>query len=261
MKNIKKSLSVKKLLRSIKHNILFMRDFKIYPTKNSELLFQSNNYVTNFRYDTFFEKEPETLAWIDAMESGSTLWDIGANIGLYSIYFLRMNNGGRVVSFEPHPSNVMGLIENLQKNKLLGERVTVVPNPLYSENKVLNFSINSSVIGDSNHSVSSNSSNEFIKTNTITIDELLDIGLDVPNYLKVDVDGNELDIIKTADIILQSEKLKGVLIELDFNNMEESSAIIDKLNLFGFRERERFDTMGKFNKISSKKLFNVIFER
>ena len=261
MNRIEKKISLRKILGSIKNNLFFMRIFKVNVTKNDCLVFQSSNYVTKFRYETFFYKEPETLSWIDAMEAGSNFWDIGANIGLYSIYFLVVNKGGRVTSFEPHPSNLVGLIDNLQKNNLLGDRVTIVPNPIYSSSVVCNFTINSSAIGDSNHSVSSGASNSYIKTNTATIEQLLMSGLAAPNYLKIDVDGNELDIINTADFVLKSKNLKSILIELDLNNSDESNSIIEKLSSYGFTESSRFDTMERFSKVSTKKLFNVVFSR
>ena len=52
-----------------------------------------------FRFNTLLDKEPETIEWIDSFKPGETLWDIGANVGIYSIYAgLR---GLNVLSFEP----------------------------------------------------------------------------------------------------------------------------------------------------------------
>ena len=51
-------------------------------------------FTPKFHYkmeiDTFYSKEPETLEWIDNFDNDNKdkiiFWDIGANIGLYSIY-------------------------------------------------------------------------------------------------------------------------------------------------------------------------------
>ena len=45
------------------------------------------NQLVNWRVDTFL-KEPETLQWIDGFKTEEKIifWDIGSNIGLYSIY-------------------------------------------------------------------------------------------------------------------------------------------------------------------------------
>jgi hypothetical protein len=49
------------------------------------------NFLTRYMHKTFFTKEPETLAWIDIFERGSVFYDVGANIGLYSIYAVKKN--------------------------------------------------------------------------------------------------------------------------------------------------------------------------
>ena len=49
-----------------------------------------------------FQKEPETLEWIDTFKEKENLifWDIGANIGLYSIYNTLKNKSSTTISFK-----------------------------------------------------------------------------------------------------------------------------------------------------------------
>ena len=54
--------------------------------------FATPNALSKWRYETFSSKEPETLEWINAMPSESVLWDIGANVGLYSVYAAKKRN-------------------------------------------------------------------------------------------------------------------------------------------------------------------------
>ena len=44
------------------------------------------NKITATRVNSIFSKEPETIEWIKSFENNSIFWDIGANIGLYSLY-------------------------------------------------------------------------------------------------------------------------------------------------------------------------------
>ena len=60
----------------------------------------SANPRLDMRIKTYATKEPETLQWIDEFEKGSVLWDIGANIGLYSLYAAKSRQC-RVIAFEP----------------------------------------------------------------------------------------------------------------------------------------------------------------
>ena len=97
------SLIIYKILKSLDqiYKILtkrsFLAWFKIFLDQDSykkidilgkKLTFFVPNYLTEWRVDTYFSKEPETLEWIDNFEKKENLifWDIGANIGLYSIY-------------------------------------------------------------------------------------------------------------------------------------------------------------------------------
>ena len=69
------------------------------------LSFVAPNGLNHFRIDSFSTKEPETLDWIDNIPLGSVLWDIGANIGLYSCYAARSRNC-QVIAFEPSVFNL-----------------------------------------------------------------------------------------------------------------------------------------------------------
>lgn len=259
---IKSHFPVRKFLGSIKSNLKYLRNFEVeIPNAKRKLKLTSINYVTKYRWDTFFFKEPETLAWIDKMEDDATLWDIGANVGIYSMYFLAQKEKGRVVAFEPHPSNVAGLVDNLYGNNLLNDRITIVSNPLYSDRSICNFNMNSQIVGDSHHTASKNPSSSYFQSLTMTLDTPLSYGLPCPDYMKVDVDGNEMEIIKSADSILSNRKLKGVLIEIEFANHDDASYIISKLNQYGFSEVSRVDTNARLGKDNSKKIHNVIFDR
>src|SRR5262245_27229219 len=57
--------------------------------RDTTLTFAVPNGLNAFRVATFATKEPETLEWIDGMERGAVLWDVGANVGLYSCYAAR----------------------------------------------------------------------------------------------------------------------------------------------------------------------------
>ena len=81
-----------KIIKFIFDNKLFIFDEKKIKYKNIDLKFKIVNYITFYRAKTFSSKEPETLNWIDTFEDGSTFYDIGANVGLYSIYAAKSKN-------------------------------------------------------------------------------------------------------------------------------------------------------------------------
>ena len=113
--------------------ILFKKSFLIYFSDffqedsyktvvilNNKINFFVPNQLTNWRIDTFFSKEPETLDWIDSFEKKENFifWDIGANIGLYSIYNSIKHSKSTTIAFEPSSSNLRVLTRNIFINNL-----------------------------------------------------------------------------------------------------------------------------------------------
>ncbi len=67
-----------------------------------------------------FSKEPGTFAWIATeVKHGQVVYDIGANIGVYTILAARQAGpNGKVYAFEPHAANFTRLIDNVIRNNL-----------------------------------------------------------------------------------------------------------------------------------------------
>lgn len=74
-----------------------------------------------WRIDTLYTKEPDTIAWINGMQAGEVLFDVGANCGQYSL--LAAKRGVVVHAFEPESQNFALLCRNIAINKL-GHLVT-----------------------------------------------------------------------------------------------------------------------------------------
>ena len=83
-----------------KLNNKIINEKKVIETGNIKLFFYAPNEINQFRINTFFTKEPETLAWIDSFEKNATFFDIGANIGLYSCYATKKQKCN-TFAFEP----------------------------------------------------------------------------------------------------------------------------------------------------------------
>ena len=97
---------------------------------NNKINFFAPNELIEWRISTFFTKEPETLEWIDSFEKeGLIFWDIGANIGLYSIYNSLKNKNSTTFAFEPSTSNLRILTRNISINNL-EKKIKVFPIPL-----------------------------------------------------------------------------------------------------------------------------------
>lgn len=71
------------------------------------------------RIRTYSIKEPDTLDWLDNIEPGSCYFDIGANIGQYSLYpAIKLGHDIRIFAFEPQSNNYYALNKNIYLNDL-----------------------------------------------------------------------------------------------------------------------------------------------
>ena len=228
------------------------------------------NYITNWLIDEFYTKEPETLEWIDSFEKKENkiiFWDIGANIGIYSIYASLKYPNIEVVSFEPSTSNLRILTRNISINKL-EEKIKVNQFPLSNvENKYLMFNEGKFIEGVGTHTWGENYNFEGKYFNPVnnykiygtTINYLLNNNiLAIPNYIKIDVDGIEHLILRGASKYLKNPNIKSLSIELNENFKEQfdSAFNIMKENNFNFKHKKRARTLDAY-----KDIYNYVFER
>ena len=198
--------------------------------------------VCKMRADTFSTKEPEVLSWIDNLGS-VLLWDIGANVGLYSIYHA-LKNKSEVVSFEPSAFNLPELIRNININGVQS-LVSVLPFPLSNCIGQSTFYLGSDSEGDALNAFGVNYGHDgkdlisTIKYETIgfTGDYLISLNLlkNSPYAIKLDVDGIEHLILSGMQSILSSPNCRQVFVESS-NQFKEQSNVVNKiLNENGFK--------------------------
>ena len=87
-------------------------------SKKKKIIFYTPNRITNYRANTLFTKEEDTIKWIDQYgEKNNIFFDIGANIGVYSLYYAKLYKA-KVFSFEPQPDVHNLLQRNVTRNGL-----------------------------------------------------------------------------------------------------------------------------------------------
>lgn len=195
-----------------------------------EYFFINKNTITNYRINTFFTKEPETIKWIDNFKENSNFWDIGANIGLYSIYAVK-TKGCNTVSFEPSLNNLEILGKNINLNKV-SDKILIAPIAL-TKTTGSEFLFCSSHLEGSAHSSfgyeidqKGSKLNSILKYKTLGFsgDEFIKFfSLANPHYLKIDVDGIEELILEGSINLLK--KVREILIEANTDNSKQLSII------------------------------------
>ena len=239
---------------------------------NKKISFFVPNQLTQYRVDTFFTKEPETLRWIDNFTKKKKIifWDIGANIGLYSIYAALKHQDIEIHSFEPSSSNLRVLSRNISINNLQN-KIKINQFPLTNKDKGFQLMMESNFKeGGALHSFGKNLNFEGTKMNVqnnytiygFSINYLVNnLDFQVPNYIKIDVDGLEHFILEGANQILNNENLKSLSIEINENYVEQLESTISIMKKFNFKTIGK--EQSKYIKISEpfKNSFNYIFSR
>jgi FkbM family methyltransferase len=249
--------------------------YKKIQILNQKINFFIPNQLVEWRVDTFHTKEPETLEWIDTFDkSGDFIfWDIGANIGLYSIYNSLKHKKSQTISFEPSTSNLRVLSRNISINNLF-DRIKIFTAPLTKgENKFLIMKEGEFQEGGALNSFGENFDFEGKKFSSkmnyqiygTNINYLIDNKiLDIPDYIKIDVDGIEHLILEGGNKYLSNKKIKSLSIEINENFTEQHEKVIEimKKNDFKILHKKHSEDLFKndpYNKFI--RTFNYIFIR
>ena len=249
--------------------------YKKIQILNQKINFFVPNQLTEWRVDTFHTKEPETLEWIDTFDkSGDFIfWDIGANIGLYSIYNSLKHKKSQTISFEPSTSNLRVLSRNISINNLF-DRIKIFTAPLTKgENKFLIMKEGEFQEGGALNSFGENFDFEGKKFSSkmnyqiygTNINYLIDNKiLDIPDYIKIDVDGIEHLILEGGNKYLSNKKIKSLSIEINENFTEQHEKVIEimKKNDFKILHKKHSEDLFKNDPYSKfNRTFNYIFIR
>lgn len=192
--------------------------------------------------------EPELLDWIEAFPDGAVFYDLGASNGLFSLY-AAIRARARVVAFEPEAQNYATLEINRYLNR------DAMPHPIIA----LNLAISDSrglgriycrryMAGEHNKILdlpALRDTGEGFEPEHVQcvakypLDEALrELGLPKPRYLKIDVDGAELDVLHGAREVLRDPALEGVFIEIH-EPEAAGRTVVDALVQSGLRPQAR----------------------
>ncbi len=219
---------------------------KLMDYSNARIYLDISSSVENNIRTKSCVKEPETIMWIEKfLKEGDVLWDIGANVGAYSLVAAKNGNGKvKVYSFEPSFLNFHQLCKNIALNNC-GDVVTPF-NLALSDKTVLEvFNYQNFVHGGALHNLGAaidfknEAFNPLFKQNmmSISVDDLIKtFNLSIPNHIKLDVDGIEQKILKGAKNTLNAPQLRSVLMEVG----EEDGLSINLLMEAGFKEYDRY---------------------
>jgi len=231
----------------------FQSDFFTTPclqvsVEGKTLRFVESNRMAQKRVESLFEKEPTTIPWIETFQPDETFVDIGANVGMYSVYAGAIT-GCRVFAFEPESLNYAELNKNIYVNGL-HERVSGFCLAMSDEEKIEYLNLGCFGAAYSHHDFGENTwledkwfgdkvtkKEERLRQGCVSssLDILVERGvIPLPHHVKIDVDGIEYRVFRGATKTFADPRVKTVLIEVNFAD-PRNDAIIDTMSEMGWK--------------------------
>ncbi len=201
-------------------------------TDKGNLLFRIDSPGSVPQDPESIRSEPETFEWIRRhLNENEVLWDIGANIGMFSLY-AAMGGKNKVLSIEPSAESYSTLNANIRLNKL-EEHIDALCFAASEKTNLLQLYMKDPSSGASHNSIEfgSNQFGEFDVSGkqsviAISLDDLDQIkGVASPNHIKLDVDGKEPQILLGASEVLK--KVDTLLVEIEGKNLSENLKSIE----------------------------------
>jgi FkbM family methyltransferase len=185
--------------------------------------------------------EPEVQqALVDHLRPGMTFYDLGANIGFFSLMAARLvGPNGRVISFEADPEIASRLRENLFRNQLT--HTWVEQKVVWSESTTVSFvrvDPDTSPDRGLGHVSADNSTSETITVEAVSLDHFV-ASHPAPDFLKCDVEGAEVAVFQGAANLLS---VKRPILLVEMHSPENQQTLIESFCGSGYRCRNLDET-------------------
>lgn len=165
-------------------------------------------------------EEKQTNEFIKHLKHNSIVFDIGANVGYYTLLAAKhLDSEGKVFAFEPAVRNLSYLYRHLNINKITN--VFVLPLACSDRNSIEVFSFDRDASWGHLEKKEANKIEPLSSTfvHTITIDKFVESVSIIPDIMKIDVEGAELLVLNGAIDTLQRYKPK-IFLSIHTNQLE-----------------------------------------
>ncbi len=180
-------------------------------------------------------REEEFISALDL--SGETVYDIGADQGIYTLFFARkVGENGRVVTFEPNPVSYAHVVTNVELNKFPNVEVRNVAIGDKPGKVTFAFPAKDPGRGTADElireQILKEPGSQAVEVNVEALDNLIDrAALPKPTFAKIDVEGFELQVLKGMSDTLTSSRPR-LFIEIHGADMKAKTDNIRQVGSF-----------------------------
>jgi len=190
------------LKSNLKSDFVEIDGNKLFLDKNDSLSLSINGIYEEF----------ETNIVKKEITSGDVVIDIGANIGYYTLIFAKLvGNGGKVFAFEPDPTNFELLKKNVEIN---GFKNVILEQKALSNNPgKMMLSLNKENTAGHHLNFKNDFVSNSVEVDVLSLDEYFSNDNTTINFIKMDVEGAESNVIRGMTNILKNSKSLKMIVE------------------------------------------------
>ncbi|MFT4600942.1 MAG: FkbM family methyltransferase [Arenicella sp.] len=177
-----------------------------------------------------------------SVQEGDTVLDIGGHIGVFNVYAAQKSKTGKVYSFEPFSENFERLKMHAEINKL--DNVSLINKGVSSitGKQTLNLSPDNNTGGHSLHLKTE--TDKKVEIDTITLSDFYaDAGITKVDFLKLDCEGAEFDIVKGN--LEKIKEIERIILECHPYGDNTVDQMIELLSSNGFDVKSEKDEKGE----------------
>lgn len=206
-------------------------------------------------YSKFYEF-PEMMFTKKILNDKSIFFDVGANIGIYTLLAATKIKKGKIYAFEPVDEALDILYQNIRINNL-NNKVEVIEKVVSDKSGMEKFTIQNiseysriSTDRSAGVSIPSVKIDDFCKKNDIKFIDLI----------KIDVEGAEMKVLRGGENYMKNGKIGVLIIELSTVNPEETLNYIRQFN-YSIFEIDKIDndySLKEVMKADKSRQYNII---
>jgi len=230
-------------IRCFYYNFFKKPDFKISFESNYFKVIFENSLVLKFYDNPFYDLLYPLNGYLKNydIKKGDNIIDAGTYIGTFTIYSAKLTGeNGKVIAFEPDKSNYNKLLKNIELNKV--NNIITINKGLWNKNEVIEFDYREdegSMIAECiNGKIKGKIVNcEFVRLD----DELKKIGINKVDFIKMDIEGAEIEAIEGCREMLKNNNINLAIASYHIRNNEETCKELENtFNRIGYRSKTEF---------------------
>lgn len=215
---------------------------RIVERKGINFKLDISNVVDHYLYWGLEYANYETI--VPHIKEANVILDIGANIGVTSLYFASINPNARIIAFEPHPTNFKRLSENIGLNPTI-QNIKTIKSALGSEETTMKMYEMDEHNPGNNQIIEEDINYPSVDVQIKVLDDILQTeGINKVDFIKIDVEGFEYFVLKGGLKMLKTNKPL-LFIEIDDFHLRKQhkspKEVIELLLSIGYTSFQRAD--------------------